>query len=373
MPEGVPAILGDSDRLTQALVNLLSNAIKFAPRGSAVTVSARATADRVAISVADHGRGIAPADIARLFQKFQQLDDPGTRQTGGTGLGLSITRAIVEEHGGTITVDSMVGQVTTFTFTVPQATAVPSRAADAGPRPRTVLIAEENAADRRHLAAEMANAGFTVIEAATGDEAVRDARAHQPDAITVTFTMRDSAGRSVAETLSHDAETQRIPLVITVSGEAGTGAGRLEKPVDLSDLVARVQRVLEGRVHATVLVADDDEDVRLVLRKTLERHGFRVLEAADGKEALALAARHTVDLALLDLNMPQVHGYDVIRALRKREATAHLPIIVLSGSVGARHSLESLVIGANVFLTKPTDHEALVREVDRLLRREPVV
>jgi signal transduction histidine kinase len=122
---GLPAAEGDRDRLTQALVNLLSNAIKFAPRGSAVTVSARDAGAAVEMSVTDRGPGIAPSDFGRLFKKFQQLDGSGTRRVGGTGLGLSITKAIVEEHGGTIKVDSIVGQGATFTFTIPRESVTP--------------------------------------------------------------------------------------------------------------------------------------------------------------------------------------------------------------------------------------------------------
>jgi signal transduction histidine kinase len=117
---GRAPVSGDADRLTQALVNLLSNAVKAAPRGSAVTVRVRDTGAAVAISVADRGHGIAEADLSRLFRKFQQLEDPATRRTGGTGLGLAITKAIVEQHGGTIGVRSAPGEGTTFTITIPR-------------------------------------------------------------------------------------------------------------------------------------------------------------------------------------------------------------------------------------------------------------
>jgi two-component system sensor histidine kinase/response regulator len=117
---GLPALHVDADRLTQALVNLLSNAIRVAPRGSQVTVSVRAQAGGVAMSVADHGPGIAADDIPRIFTKFKQLAAQRTR-SGGTGLGLPITKAIVDQHGGTIAVVSTLGQGTTFTITVPAA------------------------------------------------------------------------------------------------------------------------------------------------------------------------------------------------------------------------------------------------------------
>ena len=371
----IAEISGDADRLTQALVNLLSNVVKFAPRGSTITVSARETPEAVVFSVADRGQGIAQDDIARLFRKFQQLDDAGTRRAGGTGLGLSITKAIIEEHGGTISVDSVVGRGTTFTFTIPRAERSPGTeaAAVASPRPataaiRTVLIVDDNDASRGTLAQAMRVGGFRILEASTGAEAVEAARRHRPDAITLSVSSQERGSRRALEELARDPATMQIPIVIAIDG--GAPITSAEKPFDISDLVSRVQRMLHGRVHATVLVADDDADLRLVLRETLGRHGFRVIEAADGREAIDTAAREVPDLALLDLRMPRVHGHDVIRALRKNEATAHMPIIVLSGSAGERHSLESLVLGANMFLAKPAEPHELVREIDRLLRQD---
>lgn len=125
-----------------------------------------------------------------------------------------------------------------------------------------------------------------------------------------------------------------------------------------------------GPQQRTILIAEDDAETRLVLRKTLERHGFHVLEAVDGEDALKIAARTTLDALLLDLRMPRIHGHDVIRALCKRESTATLPILVLSGSEGERHSLQSLLLGANTFIVKPADPDALVREIVRHLRRD---
>ena len=117
----LPSVMGDADRLTQALVNLLSNAVKFAPAHSTVTIDARDDGASVVVSVRDQGRGIAPDDAARLFQKFQQLDSSGSRRVGGTGLGLVITKAIVEEHGGRVWVESGVGRGSTFSMALPRA------------------------------------------------------------------------------------------------------------------------------------------------------------------------------------------------------------------------------------------------------------
>lgn len=254
----LPPWRGDLDRLTQALVNLLSNAIKFAPPGTTISIGARALDDTVALSVSNEGRGISAEEIPRLFQKFEQLDSAGTRRKGGTGLGLVITKGIVEQHGGHIAVESVPGQGTTFTITIPS-----DQGAAAAPAP-----------------------------------------------------------------------------------------------------AATVRRVSRPGQH-TILVAEDDEETRTVLRITLERHGFYVLEAKDGAEAISIASAGPLDALLLDLRMPRVHGHDVIRSLRRTAATATLPIVVVSGSESEQHSLQSLLLGANTFIVKPADSDALVSEIVR--------
>ena len=371
---GLPPINGDADRLTQALVNLVSNAIKFSPANSTVRIAARLAGGGVAVSVTDQGRGIAPEDISRLFQKFRQLDQPGTRRTGGTGLGLAITKGIVEEHGGAVVVDSVLGQGTTFTFTLPlddpgdapwtRTAAREGRRGDL----RTVLVLDDDAKTRGERAGALQAAGFRTLEAACGEDAVALARREQPDAITIAVGTPPGGEQWTIDALGGDAATHAIPVLVSVGDDQATRESGSQ--LDLTELVARVAATLEGRTQATILIADDDAETRIVLRAVLERRGYRVLEAADGAEALSVAGRTPPDLVLLDLRMPRVHGHDVIRSLRRNAGTLRLPIIVLSGSVGERHSLYSLVLGANAFLTKPADPDTLVREIDRHVRRD---
>ncbi len=120
VPRDLPPVTGDADRLTQAVINLLSNAVKYAPPRSAVTVTGRDDGDFVALSVTDRGPGIAPEDIDRLFQKFQRLESLAARGVSGTGLGLVITKAIVEQHGGRIQVESAIGRGSTFSIILPR-------------------------------------------------------------------------------------------------------------------------------------------------------------------------------------------------------------------------------------------------------------
>jgi adenylate cyclase len=343
-------------------------------------VRARDDGSAVSISVSDTGPGIHPDDITRLFQKFQQLDGSGTRRAGGTGLGLAITKGIVEEHGGTIAVESIVGEGTTFTLRLPRAPALES--VDAEPRSASapaagetdaevVLIADDDEETRLVIRRTIEAAGLRVLEAATGRDAVDLARRELPDVITLDLLMPDGDGWWVVEQLQADPSTAAIPIVV-VTGADGTppevDGPILRKPFDRLELIGNVRGRLDGRPNASVLVADDDEDVRHVVRETLQRQGCRVVEASDGRMALELLREETFDLVIVDLHMPNVHGHDIIRALRDPSVVRRVPIIVLSGSSGEQHSLQSLVLGASVFMAKPADARALAREVKRLLR-----
>jgi signal transduction histidine kinase/CheY-like chemotaxis protein/CHASE3 domain sensor protein len=381
VPPDIASVDADPDRLTQAAVNLLSNAVKFAPRGSAVVIAAREEAHDVVVSVADAGPGIHPDNLSRLFQKFQQLDSSGTRRAGGTGLGLAITKGIVEEHGGRVWVESVVGEGTTFFVRLPKAVVsdrpiveeTPATAPEAPPRAdvQTVLIVDDDAETRLVIRRTIEAAGLTAIEAATGREAVAIVQQRPPDVITLDLLMPDGDGWWVVERLQQDPRTASIPLVIVTGTDGATPDVEgpvVRKPFDRTQLIASLRSRLDSRRQPTVLVADDDPDVRHVVRETLQRQGCRVVEAADGRDALDLIRRERFDLVVLDLHMPHVHGHDIIRELRDPSLSKRVPIIVLSGSSGEQHSLQSLILGASVFMAKPADALALAREAQRLLK-----
>jgi CheY-like chemotaxis protein len=171
VPADLAPLLGDRDRLVQVLTNLVSNAIKFSPRGGRVEIRAEAPArDRVRISVADEGPGIAAAQLHKLFGKFQQLDSSDTRTLGGTGLGLAISRAIVAEHDGTIGVESPEGRGATFWFELPRPKRTrPESQSRGGPR---VLLAEDDVSFREIMAKQLGAIGAELLEAGTGAEAL---------------------------------------------------------------------------------------------------------------------------------------------------------------------------------------------------------
>jgi signal transduction histidine kinase/HAMP domain-containing protein len=223
LPADLPAVLADPDRIVQALVNLLSNAIKFAPRGTAVTVFADATADAVRVTIDDAGEGISAENLGRIFQKFQQVDSSASRRQGGTGLGLVITKAIVEQHGGTVTVASEVGRGTRFTVTLPrasqpQATLSPMLARE-NPSPgdapaRLVLVVDDNDEYRHVTCRQLKSAGYETMEARDGSTALELAKRVRPDVITVDLLMPVMDGWTLIEQLRADPELARTRVVV---------------------------------------------------------------------------------------------------------------------------------------------------------------
>ena len=253
----------DPDRLVQILTNLLSNAVKFSDERSTVNVQVRSTGTFAEIAVRDRGQGIPDSELSQLFRKFRQLDSSATRNRGGTGLGLAIVKALIEQHGGTITVKSQPGQGSTFTVTVP---------------------------------------------------------------------------------LAVSATSQRP--------------------------VAAVEPVQARSMRGTVILAEDDDDLREVMAQTLSRRGFRVLSAPNGDVARSLYETTPCDALVVDLHMPIADGFDLIAYVRQGQRGQTIPILVVSGSNSGSGETRSMSLGANVFFTKPVNPDQLVADLNRLMRAE---
>jgi PAS domain S-box-containing protein len=378
--EGLPAIDVEADRLVQALVNLISNAVKFAPAESTVTVRAtRHGTGEVAISVQDRGPGIAPDDLARLFQKFQQVDASASRRKGGTGLGLVIAKALIEQHAGRVEVQSVVGEGSRFTIVLPASTSTAPAALPAPRRGtvthgRTVLVVDDDDEFRLVVRRHLEKAGYRVVEAREGAAGLHVAREVRPDAITIDLMMPGMNGWDLLARLSTDPELSSIPVVIVsaVADQAGPMTREvsvLAKPVSPDQLLAELG-VATGGPDATVLVAEDDADVRNVISRTLARKGYRVLVAQDGAEALAVMESATVHLLVLDVKMPNVDGLAVLQRLRATAATQDVPVIMVSGSdEHGELRFRAVKLGADAYLPKPIDAGELARRIEQLVAR----
>ena len=269
---GLPPVIADREKLSAVLENLIINALKFTPEGGRITVSASragsAARASALIRVTDTGVGIAPDQIAKIFNRFHQVDTSTTRRFGGVGLGLAIVKSILEAHGTSVTVESEVGRGTTFGFVLP----VLDRAeAPAPPRGREaaeeglVLVVDDEPDVLRMMGTYLEEDGFAVLAASTAAEAAAIAAERRPDVIVLDLLR---GGLELLQSLKKDPATRHIPvMVVSIANDTVKGAGPgadeyLVKPVDRERMVSTVRALLERTTatEPTVLVVDDEAD-----------------------------------------------------------------------------------------------------------------
>jgi signal transduction histidine kinase len=247
----LPALKVDVDRMVQVVTNLLSNAIKFSPPGGCVSVTVKTTGRQAELRVRDQGRGIAAEDMGKLFKKFQQLDGSNVRSVGGTGLGLAICRGIVDEHGGSIAVESQLGQGATFIVKLPlpavEAVAPVDRESGVPGGP-LLLVVDDEPDIRMLLRDQLELEGFRVLEAGRALEAVELARERLPDLITMDLMLPDLDGFEAIRLLRENERTRETPVIILSAIELGDDDTRalgptvhLAKPFSSADLLAAIR------------------------------------------------------------------------------------------------------------------------------------
>jgi CheY-like chemotaxis protein/anti-sigma regulatory factor (Ser/Thr protein kinase) len=350
-------VWADSDRIGQTLTNLLSNAIKFSPSGTTIRLTAECSGDTFVFRVADQGRGIPPEKLETIFERFQQVDASDARQKGGSGLGLTICRSIVEEHGGRLQVESVAGRGSVFSFSLP--VAGPHRIeAENGSRPK-VIVCDDDADMRSVLHYMLEQHGYQVRLAASGEELIQLTRAFPPDVILLDLFMPGMSGWDTMGALRGEAATASIPVVILSGLTADDSpapfdaAGWVSKPPDERMLLHALEGALALADHKPcVLVIEDDLDLARVITASFDRHGIQSHHAATGQEAIDLGRTMTPDLLILDLGLPDLDGYEVVKWLRTQERLRNVALIVYSAADPNAEERERLRLGPTQFLTK---------------------
>lgn len=367
----VPLAYVDKDRVTQILTNLISNASKYTPPNGHLGIAAHPeNAQQIRVDVKDDGIGIAEKDQAQLFSRFYRTSNPATQDIDGTGLGLVITRSLVELHGGRIFVNSAPGQGATFSFTLPTQKAR-RRQQPAGLAAQRILLVDAESAAMDLARRPLERAGYQVLTARNGDEAITLARTTQPDLIALGLLLSDTTGYQVIETLKADSHVKSIPIMILsvlAENEEGKILGVIDylaKPFNEQNLLEHIERIFETQYPHTVLVGQAETISRNLLVKLLRRAGYEVLEAQDGEQAVRSMREKCPDLTLLDLKMPGINGIDALRALRADETTRELSIIIMAGYEGITNAERHLVADLNVnsILTKPFTSEKLATAI----------
>jgi PAS domain S-box-containing protein len=388
----------DLTKVRQSLFNLLSNASKFTREGRIDLSAARETAedgqDWIVFQVRDTGIGMTPEQLARIFQEFSQGDLSTTREFGGTGLGLALSRRFCQMMGGDIAVDSTPGRGSTFVMRLPAEVAAPPAAGSSreqgekeafypaylspGPPAQAggphVLVVDDEEAVRDLLGRYLRKEGFEVTLAAGGAEGLRLARKLRPDAITLDVMMPGLDGWSVLAALKADPDLADVPVVmLTIVDDQNLGyalgaSDYLTKPVDRERLVSTLRRRLGQRVGRPVLVVEDDGPTREMIRRTLEREGWQVTVAENGREGLARLAEAPPALILLDLIMPEMNGFEFVAELRQNEAWRAIPVVVITAkdlTAEERARLNGCV--RQIVQKGATSREALLQEVRDLV------
>jgi len=345
-------------------------------------------ASRITFHVSDTGIGMTPEQLGKLFQAFMQADASTSRKFGGTGLGLAISRKFCQLMGGDITVTSEHGKGSTFTVTLPSIVA-----ADVSPRPTdsgaagqvtraltsaatrgpTVLVIDDDPAVRDLMQRSLAKDGFRVEIAADGKTGLALAKQLKPAVITLDVMMPSMDGWSVLTALKADPATADIPVImLTIVDDKQMGfalgaADYFTKPIDFQRLHHVLAKYRKPAGPQTVLVIEDDPSAREMLRRTLEKDGWLVAEAQNGKVGLTQLAASSPALILLDLMMPEMDGFEFMDALRRRADAKRIPVIVITAKDLTEEDRRRLNGGVERIIQKGATSQGEVLELVRAL------
>ncbi len=404
-PEVPRVVRGDPTRLRQVLMNLIGNAIKFTEQGEvvvAVTTQARDGTVVLRFGVRDTGIGIAPEHLKTVFKEFTQADSTMTRRYGGTGLGLAISQRLVRLMGGELAVTSEVGHGSEFSFTLtlPVETAASERtvrlAALGG---RRMLIVDDNETNRRILREMLAAEGVKVDEATMANDGLaalrRAAQKRVPyDLAILDVQMPDMDGFQLATAVRQDQTLVRTKLLmLTSAGQRGDGErcrelgirGYLTKPLSRVDLLEALGTVLAGpaeeagtpdvvtrhtiaesRRSVRVLLAEDNPVNQQVAVAMLVKRGHVVHVVANGREAVDAIMQGEYDVVLMDVQMPEMDGFEATQAIRAMPQGDHLPIIAMTAHALTGERERCLAHGMTDYLAKPFKAHELFTLVEQL-------
>jgi len=404
-----PRVIGDSTRLRQILSNLLSNAIKFTETGEVELIARVKEEDeenvRVLFQVRDTGIGIPPEKLESIFESFTQAESSITRRFGGTGLGLTICKRLCEAMGGRIWVESEPDRGSAFSFELP------FRKAEGEPaeegldisllKGRRCLIVDDNATNRKILRRQLEQYGMRVETIHNGFQALRlleraSSKGDPFDLVLMDLHMPEIDGLETTRLIRASRLFGSVPIVLLSSfaekapAEAAEELGIsaiLLKPWKRSVLIRYLVRILGGEgkpdkaeKHAAkeraedtglwVLLAEDHRVNRKIITVMLERAGYRVEGAANGREAVEKVRKRRYAAVLMDVQMPEMDGLEATRVIREELGMKDLPIIALTAYATQGDREKCLEVGMDAYVSKPVKREELLKVLGRFARRE---
>ena len=398
LAEDLSTMCSDSTKVRQILFNLLSNACKFTTKGI-ITLSAEldSESDQVIFSVQDTGIGMTAEQAAKVFDAFNQADGSTTREFGGTGLGLTITSHFCALLNGEIGVSSSPGEGTTFTARIarnleehpeaqkdepspstgsqPDRQQAPQAEAPQNDNADTVLVIDDDATVRDLLRRMLEREGFRVVTAATGSEGLFVARQISPCAITLDVMMPSMDGWTMLSRLKEDPDLSKIPVImVSMLSEEKRGYALgadhyLLKPVQRQALVEILDRYRQDPESTrSILLLEDDEPTRSLMRRILTADGWHVTEAKNGVDGLHALEQITPALILLDLMMPEMDGFEFLERLRQNASHRNIPVVVLTAMELTAEDQAHLNKAVTNILTKSgTDLEKVLDQIRETL------
>lgn len=347
----LPPILGDRSRLVQIFMNLLSNAIKYTEKGF-VELTAEPNDFAVTVKVRDSGVGLSADEKERLFQKFYRTRSGLRSAEGGTGLGLAIVRGLVEAHGGTITVDSLPGQGTTFTVTFPttrpivevedivqvEPESLMPQSAPAWQRPIWVIDGDQGAIEQMNRVVEEAGPLFkgyrlNIRVFSTIDEVPESVGAEQTPFMVIMDPGTEAEPHEAIPRLRR--RLHRTVPILVVSGTVDTAevfaegaSALLTKPIDEREFLIAVKDLISAKGWR-VLVAERNTDMRILLKRALEQRGFLVDDVDRGSQVMNRLEQEDYDLALLDLDFTDVPARELLKVIRRGRSKESLPVLLM--------------------------------------------
>jgi HAMP domain-containing protein/signal transduction histidine kinase/DNA-binding response OmpR family regulator len=424
-PRLTRSLVTDSKRLQQVLKNLLSNAFKFTEHGGVrLSVSHADTgwsgshpvlsgaASVVAFQVTDTGIGIPPEKQRIIFEAFQQADAGTSRKYGGTGLGLAISRELASLLGGEIQLQSAPGEGSTFTLylpqtyvgpstgvglpenkalpvaSVPQASAgfiserlveqIPDDRENLNSGEQVLLIVEDDPHYARVLRDLSHDSGFKVLIAGRGSEALALAREFHPTAVSLDVFLPDMLGWTVLNHLKQDPATRHIPVqMLTIDEDRHHGLSRgafsfMTKPTtpeELNEVLGRIREYATPR-RKRLLVVEDNPAEQLSIRELLSHDDIDVSTVTTGAEALSIIKEQPFDCVVLDLQLPDMTGFDVLERLRDMPSLTDLPVVVFTGKdLSPEEDARLHVLARSVVVKGVESPERLLDETALFLHR----
>ena len=380
-------VYADRVRFKQILYNLLSNAVKFTPKGGRIEIDCFESVNQVCLSVTDTGIGIRPEDQQIVFEEFRQVEGSPDAVNEGTGLGLAITKRLVEQQGGKISLSSEPGKGSRFTFTLPAGSntfrpeptnppnSLPATTSGGSGKPLVLVVDDE--ASARELLASYLNPEYRIAIAESGAEAVNKAHQLRPDAITLDLSMPGGSGFEALVTLKKNPKTANIPIIIVSMvdqekvGFALGAADYLIKPIRKPVLLEAIRKHVppQGNDDSKILLVDDDPRTLEMLEESLRSAGYETQSVQSGARALEVLSSKLVSAVLLDLLMPGMDGFEVIRHIRQEATLKELSIFVMTGKSLTPEESALLARDTQALLQKNGSwQQQLIAEVGRVVQ-----